>query len=307
MAMINFMVIGAVKAGTTSVYYYLREHPQVYMSPIKETKFFQWDGEERRFSGPLDQKIYEMSVKTFEEYQSLFKQVSDEKAIGEATPSYLYNKEVPMRIYRRFPKVKMIVILRHPAERAFSHYLHTKWLGYEPLSFSEALAQEDERIQLNWGPSWHYKQQGFYYEQIKRYMNLFGDQQVRIYLFEDLIGDTFGTISDIYAYLGVDPNFKPEVNRKYNVRFFPKNQFIHDLTNQYNRPKAILKSILPKKARENLLQFVTAKNRWKPQFDQELHGQLTECYIEDILKLQDLTKKDLSKWLHGSKKYLHSC
>lgn len=298
--MINFMVIGAVKAGTTSVYHYLQEHPQVYLSPIKETKFFQWDGEERRFSGPLDQKIYEMSIKTFEEYQSLFNQVKEETAIGEATPSYLYNKEVPMRIYRRFPNVKMIVILRHPAERAFSHYLHTKWMGYEPLSFSEALAQEDERIQLNWGPSWHYKQQGFYYEQIKRFMSLFGAQQVRIYLFEDLIADTLGTISDIYAYLGVDPNFKADVGRKYNVHFFPKNQLIHDLTNQYNLPKAILKSILPKKVRKNLLQVITAKNSWKPQFDKESRNQLTECYREDIIKLQDLTKKDFSMWLRST-------
>ncbi|MEQ9237518.1 sulfotransferase family protein [Coleofasciculus sp. E2-BRE-01] len=297
MELINFMVIGAVKAGTTSVYNYLKQHPQVYMSPIKETKFFQWDGETRRFSHPHDQIIYEKSIKTFGDYRALFESAKDEIAVGEATPSYLYNKEVPLRIYKRFPKVKLIVILRQPAERAFSHYLHTKWLGHEPLSFSDALIQERERIQSNWGPSWHYKQQGFYAEQIKRFQALFGESQVRTYLFDDLKANPLDIIRDMYSYLGVDPDFQPDVKTKHNERFFAKNPLIHELTNQQNPAKLLAKRIIPAGVRKKLWQAITAKNSFKPQLDPKLRWELTQSYTPDILKLQDLIHKDLSQWL----------
>ncbi len=295
--LINFMVIGAVKAGTTSIYEYLNEHPQIYMSPIKETKFFQWDGETRKFFGPLDQKIYENSIKSFEDYQSLFQKVRGEIAIGEASPSYLYNKFVPKRIYQRFPNVKMIVILRQPTERAFSHYLHTKWLGYEPLSFTEALAQEETRIKNNWGPSWHYKQQGFYYQQLKNYFSVFDRQQIKIYLFDDLKANSIEVIENMYSFLGVDSKFIPNTSQKYNVRYFPKNQVVSNLINQPNFAKHILKKVMPKNLRTKLNSFISQKNRFKPELDRQTKEELNKLYSEDILNLQELLQKDLSTWL----------
>ncbi len=297
MELVNFILIGAVKSGTTSVYNYLKDHPQVYMSPIKEPKFFQWDGETRRFSTQLDDKIYHDAIKTFDEYKRLFSEVKDEIAIGEASVSYLYNKEAPERIYRRFPQVKLIAILRHPADRAFSHYLHTKWLGHEPLSFPEALKQENQRINSNWGPSWHYKQQGFYYQQIKRYKSLFDISQMKIYLYDELKKDSLSLMKNIYQYLGVDTTFTSNVNQKYNVRSFPKNQLLHGMFNKPNVIKDTLKNIFPKNWRKNLVASVNKQNNWKPKLDPQLRQELTQEYKEDILKLQDLIDKDLSVWI----------
>lgn len=230
MELINFMVIGAVKAGTTSVYHYLKQHPQVYMSPIKETKFFQWDGEKRRFSHPHDQIIYEKSIKSFGDYRALFESVKDEVAVGEATPSYLYNKDVPLRIYKRFQA-------------------------------------------------------------------LFGESQVRTYLFDDLKANPLRIIRDMYSYLGVDPNFQPDIKTKHNEHFFAKNQLIHELTNQQNPAKLLAKRIIPAGVRKKLWQSITAKNSVKPQLDPKLRWELTQGYKPDILKLQDLIHKDLSQWL----------
>lgn len=297
MKLVNFMVVGAVKSGTTSIYNYLKAHPQVYMSPIKEPKFFQWDGEIRRFSTKLDDSIYQDSIKTFEDYKALFSGVKDELAIGEASVSYLYNKDVPARIHRRFPEVKLIVILRQPAERAFSHYLHTKWLGYEPLTFAEALAQENQRIDSNWGPSWHYKQQGFYAEQVKRYQALFDADQFKIYIYDDLRQDPINFMKAVYEYLEIDSAFIPDTNKQYNVRSFPQNQLVHQVMNKPNAIKDTVKNIIPKGLRKNLGTWIKRKNSWKPELDPQLRDELTESYRQDILELQDLMGKDLSVWL----------
>ncbi|GBF80990.1 sulfotransferase family protein [Aphanothece sacrum] len=297
MKLVNFIVIGAVKSGTSSVYSYLKEHPQVYMSSIKEPKFFQWDGENRRFSTKLDDKIYQNAIKTFDEYKALFSEVKDETAIGEASVSYLYNKEAPGRMHRRFPDLKLIAILRHPADRAFSHYLHTKWLGHEPLSFSEALAQENQRIEANWGPSWHYRKQGFYYEQINRYKSLFDESQFKIYLYDDLGKDSLNVMQNMYQYLGIDTTFIPDISKQYNVRSFPKNQILDQIINKPNVFKDKLKNLLPNDWRKNWVTSMKRKNSWKPKLDPQLRQELTEGYKEDIIKLQDLIDKDLSLWI----------
>ena len=297
MTLPNFLIIGAVKASTTSIYHYLQQHPQIYLSPVKETKFFLWDGEDKRFSGPHDQKLYDLAIKRFQEYQALFEAVKDEIAIGEATPSYLYNEQASTRIYRRLPHVKLIAILRQPALRAFSHYWHNRRLGFESLSFQAALAQEEKRIEQNWGHNWHYRRQGFYYEQVKRYLTLFGDRQLRVYLFDDLKRDPVNTLKDMCLYLGIDPEFEFDVSQKHNQHLLPKNAVIHTLTNEPNFAKSLVKFLIPIEIRKKLLQTITAKNSWKPKLDQKQRDKLTKCYVEDILKLQNLIQKDLSDWL----------
>ncbi len=295
---VNFIIIGAVKAGTSSVYKYLQEHPDIYMSPVKEPKFFQWDGETRRFSTELDDKIYHQAIKTFDEYKKLFSEVKNETVIGEASVSYLYNKKVPERIYRRFPDIKLMAILRHPADRAFSHYLHTKWLGHEPLSFPEALAQENNRIESNWGPSWHYKSQGFYYEQIERYQSLFDKHNFKICLYDSLQKDSSSFLKDVCRYLDVNPNFVFNTDIKHNINPFPKNKLLYQITSQPNVIKDTFKNLLPKDLRTKWITFIKKKNSFKPQLDPNLRQELTAEYREDILKLQDLIDQDLSSWLY---------
>nr|MDJ0649638.1 sulfotransferase [Xenococcaceae cyanobacterium MO_188.B19] len=187
MIMPNFLIIGAAKAGTTSLYNYLKEHPQIYMSPVKEPRFFYLMNEKLDFRGPGDENILNSSTSDLEDYSTLFQGVSNEIAIGEASSMYLYHPKTPKRIKSYVPDVKMITILRDPVERAYSHFLMNVKNGLEPLTdFVQVLQEEEIRIRSNWGSNWHHKARGFYYSQVKRYFDIFDRSQIKIYLYEDL-------------------------------------------------------------------------------------------------------------------------
>lgn len=172
MVLPNFLIIGAAKAGTTSLYSYLKQHPDIFMSSWKEPKFFSLEGEKLDFQGP-SQIINTDSINNLESYLELFEGVKDETAIGEASPIYLYSPKAPANIKKYIPDAKLIVVLRHPAERAFSSFAHLIRAGYETLSFEEALEEEPQRIKEKWAPLWYYKEKGFYAQQLERYFELF--------------------------------------------------------------------------------------------------------------------------------------
>ena len=133
MTMPNFLIIGAMKSGTTALYYYLEQHPDIYMSPVKEPNFFSSHKQENAAD----------TVTEFGIYRQLFSGGSGKKAIGEASHSYLYEPGAAAEIRRYIPEAKLIAILRNPIERAYSHFLHMVRSGTEPLDdFARAL-QED--------------------------------------------------------------------------------------------------------------------------------------------------------------------
>jgi hypothetical protein len=209
----NFFIIGAQKAGTTSLYYYLKQHPQVYMSPRKEPHFFKGMHSEYRKRGRSLPPVTDLG-----DYQALFEGVTDEKAIGEASASYLYSPKAPALIKRSIPDAKLIAVLRNPADRAYSNYLYCVKMGREPLaSFAEALQAEEKRIRENWGPLWHYRQKGFYYSQVKRYFDVFGQDQVKVYLYDDLRGKPSSMLGDIFRFLDVDETFVPDLSIEHNT------------------------------------------------------------------------------------------
>jgi hypothetical protein len=112
MTMPNFLIIGAGKSGTTSLYHYLGEHPDVFMSPVKEPGFFVYEGETLRFCGPGDDKANRKFITDISSYQALFEAVSHENAVGEASPSYIYRKKASEQIWHHLPDAKLIAILR---------------------------------------------------------------------------------------------------------------------------------------------------------------------------------------------------
>jgi hypothetical protein len=263
MVMPNFLIIGAAKAGTTSLYEYLKQHPQIWMSPVKETNFFALEGEILDFRGPEDHNyINKFSITKIEDYLNLFQGVENQVAIGEASPLYLYHPTAPKRIQHYIPDVKLIVILRNPVDRAYSSFLHLVRDGREPLRiFAQALREEDVRIRSSWEHIWHYKQMGFYYDQLNRYFNRFEKQQIRVYLFEDFITNTSCTLKSIFQFLGVNDSFIPNMSIRHNVS-------------------------IPKK--QNSIELL---------LEIEVRKRLIEVYREDILKLQELLQRELSKWL----------
>ena len=304
MTMPNFLIVGAMKCGTTSLYYHLKQHPEIYMSPIKAPDFFAWEGWRLDFNGPegrevINRRIRLTSVTDIEKYRALFRGVSDEKVIGEASPSYLYSLEAPSRIRHYIPEAKLIAVLRNPVDRAYSAYLQLVRLVREPLDdFAQALRAEEERIQDNWEWIWHYKNMGFYYTQLKRYYEIFEPEQIRVYLHEDLENEPISVLQDIFQYLEVDDTFSPNISFRYHESGVPKNRALHKLLTTPNRAKVVLKSILPQEAARRIWERALRTNLVEPPpLRQEVRRELIEVYRQDILKLQDLIQRDLSWWL----------
>ncbi|MEJ7842586.1 MAG: sulfotransferase [Rubrobacter sp.] len=302
MGLPNFLLIGAQKAGTTALYHYLGQHPQVYMSPVKEPHFFAYEGEELDYRGPRDREILpRMVVTDLEAYRELFRGAAGEKALGEASAGYLYDPKAPGRIRRYAPDARLIAVLRDPAERAYSSFLHMVRDGREPLNdFEQALREEETRIRDNWSSIWHYKRAGFYVPQLTRYFEMFGRERVRVYLYEDLKEDPAGVVRDAFGHLGVDEGFVPDVSLRHNVSGVPKSRVLHGFLGSSHPVKSAIKPFVPEAARLRLVTLMRNRNLSKPSpLSPEVRGRLVEEYREDVLRLQDLIQRDLSRWLDG--------
>ncbi|MBP0012190.1 MAG: sulfotransferase [Roseofilum sp. SBFL] len=303
MTLPNFLLIGAAKSGTSSLYYYLKQHPQVYMPASRDQKepdFFTLEGEEVNRIGPNGTHVMTNAITDLQSYQELFAEVTNEKAIGEASTSYIYSEKAAQRIHHYIPDAKLIAILRQPAERAFSHFLFSLSNGREPVpDFAKTLKEEEDRIAKNWSFQWHHKRRGFYYVQLKQYFDTFDAKQIRVYLYDDLIENPTGLMKEVFQFLEVEDNFSPNVSKKHNPTRVPKNQTVNTLLNRPNPVKAVVKTLLPMKFRKSIADRLKQQNLGKPKLSPKLRKELTEEYREDILKLQDLIGRDLSKWLEG--------
>lgn len=292
----NFLIIGAAKAGTSSLHYYLSQHPQIFMPTLKEPKFFALEGEELNFQNP-DQAINHDSINNLSDYQQLFRGVTNETAIGEASPVYLYSEKAAHRIRRYIPKTKLIVVLRNPVDRAFSCYTHLRREGYETLSFEAALQAEEQRIKNNWAHLWHYQQAGFYAKQLKPYLNLFDREQIKIFLFDDLCKDSLSLSQQIYQFLGTDAGFVPDLEKR-NVSGMPKSLLLQKLLFRGNFLRDAFLSIFPRRLYQNVVKQIKKWNMGeKLSLDPCTRLHLQRMYRDDILELQGLIQKDLSMWL----------
>ena len=299
MMMPNFLVIGAAKAGTTALYEYLRQHPQIYMSPHKEPRFFAIADEPLDFQGPGDLTRFKF-VRDLKSYQALFKGVSGEIAIGEASPWYLYVPKAVKRIQHHIPDAKLIVILRDPVERAYSNFIHAVREDLEPLNdFAQAMEAEAERIRNNWSYRWHYKQKGLYYNQLKRYLDHFHPAQIKVLLYEDFQKDTLAALQEIFHFLDVDDTFIPDTKQKHNVSGIPKNKDLDKLITGHGQFKSTLKSMIPfASLRQHLKRkFLSLNMNQKPDLNSTVRQHYIEFYRPDILQLQALIQRDLSSWL----------
>lgn len=297
----NFLIVGAAKSGTTSLYYYLKKHPEIYMSPVKEPHFLVYHALEFPHRGVHDGTFDENIVKDFTEYRSLFSNVKAEKKIGEASTAYLYYyKNAIPKIKKILGDIKTLIILRNPIDRAYSAYIMAIKGQTEFLSFEDALAKEEKRMENNWAPYYYYTDFGFYYKQVKVYLENFS--QVKVCLFDDLKEDTVGFLKDVYNFLDVDSTFVPNnLGKIYNVSGIAKYRIIHHVLTKPNPVKFMSKMILKVLLGEDRKTAIGADIRRyffrKPKMKAETRQYLIRLYREDILALQDLINRDLSHWL----------
>jgi hypothetical protein len=309
LTMPNFLIIGAARSGTTALWEYLHEHPQVYLCTPKHTRFFASEGEIPNFRGPRPPGLGPTSTKEapyavtdIKEYRALFGEVTNETAIGEASHSYLYTPGAPERILHYVPDAKLIAILRDPVERAYSHFCFMVQHGREPLTdFARAIDEEEAGMRDGWWPTFQYMRVGFYFAQLQRYFELFERSQIKIYLQEDLRSDPLGVVQDVFRFLEVDHTYVPDVTKKHNSSGIPKNKALEALLGRPNRIKHVLKTYLPEEQRVRISSKVAklrARNLARPsKLPSEIRARLIEKYREDILSLQSLIQRDLSAWL----------
>jgi len=271
----NFFIAGAPKAGTTSLYHYLDEHPEIYMSPIKEPHYFAPEIRLERFSkrlrpraeqdaralreylqGPMLERRFGGPVTEWSDYVKLFRRAKGHKAIGEASVCYLWSESAVENIRARIPSARIILVLRNSMEMVFSMYAHTVRTGSIHCTFREAIqmgvTQRGGEIDV-----FHpFLDLGLYYRQVKRVLESFSEEQVRIYWYEDYRAEPSQMLADVFRFLDVDPAFCPDMSKRYL---------------EARTPGILL--------------------------GPEDRAYLTEFYRADIEKLAGLLGRDLSSWL----------
>ncbi len=302
MTLPNFLIIGAAKSGTTSLYRYVGQHPEVYAN-VKEPGYFALAGRPLNYSGPGDQDGFVRRAITDQKaYEALFAGVTDEKVYGEASVLYLYSQEAPLRIKQSIPQVKLIAILRNPVERAYSSYLHMRRDGREPLAnFADALAAEPERIAANWEHQWHYTRLGFYHTQLVRYFALFPPSQIAVYTYDELKANPAALMQKVFRFLEVDETFVPDFSIKHNVSGTPKSQAFNRFLIRPNWVKDWIRPFLPRSLRRYLGLKVKQinLNTNKAEMPPQARTVLTQLYRDEIVALQTLIGQDLSHWLES--------
>lgn len=299
----NFLIVGAAKSGTTSLYHYFKQHPQIYMSPEKEPKFVSSQFIKFPLCGPKADFLERHFRKTIEEYETLFKNVKDETAIGEASADnlYFYDKAIPV-IKEYLGNVKIFIVLRNPVERAFSSYTHFVRDNLESLSFEEAIEKEQERRESNWEFLWSYVDAGFYFQQVKAYLENF--RHVRIYLFDELKHYPMDLMQDALNFLNVKPTLMPDLRKKYNISGMPKNMLLHNFLVRpsmiKNLTRRVLKTFISEDKISEFRKEMFTSNLQRVKMKEETRKYLIDVYSEDIQNLQRLIKKDLSHWLKPS-------
>ncbi len=296
MVLPNFLIFGVQKAGTTSIYSYLQQHPQVFMSPRKETEFLgrpaQQTDEPQLTPGGRQQIV------TIEDYQALFKGATTETAIGEASPNYLFLHERAVPAIQKYvPQAKLIAVLRNPVERAYSDYLmHVR----QVVGNQKPLAQQVETS----GESSFTLLKGRYFAGVKHFLETFGPQQVRLFLYDELKDDAAGLMANLYRFIEVDPKFAVDVNQRQQTAAVPKNQSINQLLRTNNPVRSavgtLLRTVMPEEKRQRLRsRLISANSAGKEALPlSEQDRQLLKAYYrEDVLRLQDLIDRDLSAWL----------
>lgn len=295
----NFIIVGAAKCGTTALYYYLSQHPDIAFPTLKEPKYFSTIFNKLPQQGVGDQSIDKYAINNWEEYKALFSKLKDYKLRGEASPDYLlYHKNTAQSIKEKLGDIPIIIMLRNPVDRAFSAYSNMRRDNREFLSFRDALAAESERSSANWDFMWKYLQGSMYSEQIKTFTSEF--KNVKFILFEDFVLNPLQETNQAIDFLGL-PKLKKLDDRKYNPSGIPNNFLAKFILNRDNKFSTTLREILKKYIPRHILELVSRKSLNKITLEWKDANYLYHLVEKDILETEKLTNLDLTIW---KKKYL---
>ncbi len=290
----NLFIVGAARAGTTSLYEYLKGHPDVDMSTVKEPHFF---ATVHPGAETLLGSIHSRVVSREDEYLGLFPHASTRPILGEASPSYLFDPASPFRIREKVPDAKIVILLREPVDRAYSHYLMDVREGRQSKPFYEALMEDSAAPVKVWGSAHLYVELGLYSEQVGRYLDVFGKNRVRVYLYDDLATNTSGVVRQVCDFIGIDylggRFFDP--SKHFAKHQVPRNELLkHLIKNRALRSIAL--TAVPRPALKWLRDHVLFISAPKPVMDARAQELLVSIYAPRLSELEDVVKRDLTQW-----------
>jgi len=270
----TFLIVGAMRSGTTSLARYLGAHPDVWMAPEKEVHFF-----DRNFDLGLDW------------YSRRLGGPASASCIGEATQSYMYDANSVLRIRKTLPRVKLIAILRDPIDRAYSHFQLNKALGIEPLLFQEALQAEAERLSSpdrNQRFAYSYVDRGLYHAQVLRLSSSFPRESIHVALFEEMRADPGSVVEAACRFLGVDPSLEmPGLGRVINSHVEFRSLRVRRLGKRLPQP---LSSVAGR---------LNVRRRAYEPLDNMTRFALREVFRADVESLSQYLGRELPSWLKG--------
>jgi len=299
MALPDFFIAGAPKAGTTAVHAALARHPALYMSAVKEPKFFLTDGPPPPRGGPGDVQTYREHVWQRDDYEALFAAAPAGILRGESTPFYLYNRDAQRRIRALIPSARLIVILRDPVERAHSNWAHLWSAGLDPVDdFVLACAEEQRRIEAGWADFWRYTSLGRYGDQLEHLYTVFPRDQVLVFRYHALIESPGLVLDQICAFLGVPQGVLAEVPRE-NVTAHPQLSLRHRTVAKALRASSAVSNVLPGATTltGSLERVLQRDSRPRQPLTWEQRQALLPRFEADIRLLEVITGEDFGNWL----------
>jgi len=280
----NFYIVGASKCGTTSLYQYLKKIPGIYMSAEKEPNYFSVT--------TVPENSYALPIRNEKKYLSLFKNVKDEKIIGEATTTYLEDPKAAELIHQISPNAKILISLRDPIERLFSNYLMHEGIGRTKKSFHEVIENELKNEFDNYKYELKLKR-SLYSESVKRYIDTFGKDKVKIIIFEEFVKDTTSTIEEILKFLGLICKIKNSEFKTYHPDSIARGKISANIQRNMLIRKLAKSGIIPISARRFLRNKVLLKKRSMPKIDDIDRKKLMKFFYDDVQKLKKILNREL--------------
>jgi hypothetical protein len=291
----NFILAGLPKCGTSSMNHYIKNHPQIFVPYRKELHYFTHHLLAKNQNGPGDEKVKEYHTTNWDDYLKHYSQCSNERAIGDISPSYASYPECLEKIRQKLGDIKVIVLIRDPINRAFSNYLHLVREKRETLSFEDALKKEQERQKLGYGDFWRYTYNSFYCDKIKALKNVFSD--VMIIPFEDFIDKKELYLIDFFDFIEVNNEYIPQnMNEKFNEGGMVKDNLFTSFLHGRSQIKDFVKKILPIDYSQLKTKVLKKFKEPNPEISENTIQYLTHFFQNDVLRLKEEFNVDISLW-----------
>jgi hypothetical protein len=299
----QFVIAGAPKAGTTALHAALATHPGLFLSPVKEPKYYLTDGRPPSRSGqrgPGDAHSAQEWVWRREDYLALFDGAPPGTVRGESTPFYLYDRAAHARLAADIPGIKVIVVVRDPVDRAYSNWAHLRADGLEPeADFLAAVRLEEQRIGAGWAPFWHYRGLGRYGEQLRDLFRHVPREQVFLLRYRQLVDTPAQTLDRVCEFLGVPTGVAHTVAPE-NVKPFVGDTTRHRLLARAARFGAALGAYAPpqvwRRVSRPLIAALHAGRAPRPPLPIEVRREVLAPLLTDIALLEELTGESFADW-----------